>query len=427
MNYYTLNKMRRDIDSNLHAGGVSGLQDFFNTVDKGRINFITKVRPEEVIRKAYIEQALYPNVNRYACPEDLKYKDIIEVKKLSGYRSSESMEHPLMLVYKRRSDQRRTGARNTISVNYENGIKYMEVSPMYGLRSHQSQVIHDCDSLTANGTFNTGGNVVNLKEDKLNHVIGHGSFSFDINNSSNAGFIENFTLTPFSVVDFLQKGAMFLWLDLPIPKEMLSVKLTLGSNPLDLTTDLYTSSVNQPHDNNEFTTGWNLLKYMMNNLGTTGYPNPKEITFFRFDFTTTGKAIPNCHLDNIVARNGEVFEVTYNSSYLLIDADTKAWKKIGTNNSDFVVAEEDTYKCFMLECTLAAQKELYGSGIAAQSDVSDVAADLVEAYREYKMEHKSEALLVEDSIHVFGDMYSGYTDDTMPGYHDHGGNSNNGC
>lgn len=419
MNFYTVGKLRKDIDSNLHAGGVSGLQDFFNTIDKGRIAFIGKVRPEELIRKSYIEQALYPSVNRYACPEDLKYKDIIEIHKLSGYRSPESMEHPLMLVYKRRNDQKRTNARNTISINYENGVKYMEIFHPQGLRGHQHRVIHNCDSLTDNGSFNTGGNVVNLKEDKLNHVIGHGSLSFDINNSSSSGFIENFTLESFDISDFLQKGAAFAWLDLPIPKEMENVKLTLGSNPLNLATDLYTSSVNQPHDNNEFTTGWNLLKYMLNNLQTIGFPNPKKMIYIRFDFTTTGKEIPNCHLDNILVRTGEVFDVTYNSSYILIDANTKAWKKIATDNGDIIIAEEDTYNCFMKECTLAAQKELYGSGIAAQSDVSDVAADLAEEYQKYRMEHKSEALLVEDSIHIYGNVYDGYSDDTMPGYTDH--------
>ena len=416
MGFYTIGKLRRDIDQNLHAGGVSGLQDFYNTIDRGRVAFITRVRPEELIRKDYIEQALYPSVNRYACPDSLKYKDIIEIHKLSGYRSVESMEHPLQLVYKRRGDQKRNGSRNVISINYENGVKYMEIYNPQGLRGHQHFVIHNCDSLTDNGTWNTGGNVTNLVLDELNHVIGHGSLKFDINDSSNTGYLENFTLEPFSLSDYLQKGAAFAWLDLPVPKEMLAVKLTVGST---YGVDYYTSTVAGPHDNSEFTTMWNLLKFMLNNLSKTGNPDPNNCTYVRFDFTTTGKAISNCHLDNILVRSGEVFQVTYNSTYILMDATTHAWKKVATAESDIIVAEEDTYNLFMKECILSAQKELYGSGLAAQSDINDVGSSLAEDYYRYKLEHKSEALLVEDSMHVYGNIYDGWSDDTMPGYTDH--------
>ena len=415
MNFNTIGKLKKDVDSNLHAGGVSGLQDFYNTVDKGRLSFISKVRPEELIRKTYIEQAMYPNVNRYACPSDLKAKDVIEISKLSGYRNVESMEKPLMLVYRRRSDQKRSLSRNVISVNYENGVKYMENSKLHGLRGQKPIVINNCDSLTANGTWNTGGNVVNFHLDELNHVIGHGSYGFDINGSSVTGYIENFTLTPFAITDYMQKGAAFAWLDLPIPQNIIAVKMSFGS---DLG-NYYYSTVNQPHDNNTFVTGWNLVKYMLNNLSVFGIPNPNNCTFVRFDFMTNGQPIPNCHIDNILVRTGEVFEMQYNSSNILIDGVTGAWKTIPTQDTDIIVAEEDTYLLFMMEVTLAAQKELYGSGIAAQSDTTDIAADLLDLYGKYKIEHKSEALLVEDSMHVYGNIYDGWSDDAMPGYTDH--------
>ncbi len=429
-NFYTIGNLRRDVDSNLHAGGTSGLQDFYATVDKGRRAMIGKVRPEELIRKAYLEQALYPNVDRYATPEDLKYKDVIDLSLLSGYRNVDSMDRPLQLVFQRRFAQKRNGAANVINIGYENGIKYARVfnpaGEIYGpyvdgtgqvvVDGNQYVLIHNCDSLSDNGTWNVGGNVVNLVLDELVHVIGTGSLKFDINGSSTSGYLENFTLESFSLGDFLQRGAAFAWLDLPLPREMLAVKLTLGSNTANLTTDLYTSTVNQPHDSNEFTTGWNLLKFMLNNLTVVGTPNPNDLLYVRLDFTTTGEPIPNCHLDNIVARKGRVYEVKYNSSYCLLDSISKAWKKIATANGDFIVAEEDTYNLILWETTLAAQKELYGSGQAAKSDVAAVEAEMSAAYAKYTMEHPSEALLDEDSDHVFGNMYDGLSDDPMPGY-----------
>lgn len=420
-NFYTVYNLKQDMDSNLHSGGVSQLQNFFNTVDKGRRMLIGKVRPEELIRRGYLEQALYPNVDRYAVPEDMKYDDVIEIMKLSAWRNVDTMIHPLMLVYRRRFNQKRQGAQNVMYIGYENGVKYGRIYRPVGLCNYRHLWIHNCDSLTDNGTWNVGGNVVNFRLDELNHVMGHASYAFDIDSSSNTGFLENFTLQSFDLNDFLQKGAVFAWLDLPVPKNLLSVKLTMGSAAPVLTTDLYFSTVNQPHDNNQFTTMWNLLKYMLNDLQRVGTPNPKALNYLRFDFTTNGMAIPNCHLDNVLARLGDVYEVVYNSSYMFIDARSGAWKKIPTDDSDIIVAEEDTYNLLMKESTLAAMKEIYGSSIAAQSDVADVQQDLVELYERFAVEHKSEALEKEEDSHVFGNMYDGYTDDIEGNGGDFGG------
>jgi hypothetical protein len=171
-NFYTLYQLRKDIDSNLHAGGVSGLQDFYATVDKGRRALIGKVRPEELIRKGYIEQALYPHVDRYAVSEDLKYDDLIDLNLLAGYRNVDTMNHPIEMVYRRRFGQKRGGARNVINIGYENGVKYARIfRPQSGNRFSANasgtiaatfQPINLCDSLSDNGTWNVGGNVVNL-------------------------------------------------------------------------------------------------------------------------------------------------------------------------------------------------------------------------------------------------------------------------
>lgn len=422
MNFYTVFNLKQDMDSDLHSGGVSGLQNFYNTLDKGRRAMIGKVRPEELIRKSNLEQALYPHVDRYSVPEDLKYDDVIELNMLSGNRNVDTMDHPMELVYRRRFGQKRGGAANVINIGYENGVKYSRIyrprgiAGRYGGNSmYRFQIINNCDSLSENGSWNVSGNVVGLKVDELNHVIGHGSLKFDIDSSSTTGFIQNISLTAFDLNDFLQIGATFAWLDLPVPKEMLAVKIYMGSDTSNLTTDFYSSTVNQPHDNNTFTTGWNLLKWMLNDLSSTGTPNPKALTWIRIEFTTTGQPIPNCHLDNIVARMGAVYQITYNSSYCFMNANNNAFKKFASATSDLVVAEEDTYNLLRLECTIEAMKEIYGNSAAASQDFSDKITERDQAYRIFKMEHKSEAAVQEEDSHVFGNQYDGYTGDIMPG------------
>ena len=416
MSYYTIYNLKQDVDANLHGGGVKQLINFYTTTDKARRALIGRVRPEELIRKSYLENALYPDVDKYAVPDDLKYDDVIELTKLSNYRNVDSMNQPLEIVYRRRFGQKRGGSANVMNIGYENGIKFARILRPRGLCKNSFRLIHDCDSLDTNGTWNVGGNIVNLKEDKLLHLRGHGSISFDINDSSTTGFIENFTLTPFDLYDFLQKGAVFSWFNFPRAREVVSIRLIMGSDPLNLTTDLYEATVNQPHNNTQLIDGWNLLKYMAQNLSSVGTPNPRALTYIRFEINTTGQPVPNCNMDNIVARNGEVYDITYNSSYMIMDATHGFWKKIANANSDIIVAEEDTYNLLVWETTYAAQKELYTAGFGGEDDVNSVKSDLERAYVKYSLEHKSEAILESDSTHVFGNMYDGYSDDPMPGF-----------
>lgn len=408
---YTVYDLEVDVKRKLHGGDINNLRA---SLDEGRRKMIGVIKPPELVRSAYLEQALYDQINKYAIAEDVSYDNIIEVHMLSGYRNVDTLQHPLELVYRRQFDQKRRNAKNVINITNENGVKYAQIYHPRGLKECQHLVLNDVDSLNGNGTWNVGGNVVNLRLDRLNHITGHASLLFDINNSATAGFIENFTQYPVDIADYLNTGACFTWLSLPIPKQMLSVKITLGSGgPATLLTDFYTATVNQPHDNNIFITGWNLLKYMLNNLQSVGNPNPKAINYIRFDFTTTGNAIPNCNLDNVVVRKGVVYYYLYNSAYCIIDPLTRAWKQRTDTNSDILPVEEDTYQILMLETALVEQQILYANNFGAASDVTDIKSELYDRYAEYRLNHTNETLEPTESSYVLGTMYDGYTADSV--------------
>lgn len=407
---YTVYNIQQDVVAKIHGGEIDNFQ---RALDEGRRNMIKNITPTEMIRKGYMEQALYDQVNKYSTADDMSYDNLIEIKMLSNYRNVDTLDHPLDLVYRRNFDQKRRNAKNVIAIEYENGVKYALINHPRGLRECQHLVVNNVDSLTSNGSWNVGGNVVNLRLDELNHITGRASLSFDINDSDSAGFIENFTMNPIDMSDYLNVGACFTWLSLPIPENMIAVKLTLGSNTSDLTTDIYTSTVNQPHDNNAFVDMWNLLKYMLNNLNSTGNPNPKNIGYIRFDFTTTGQPIPGCNIDNVVIRKGVVYEMVYNSAFCLIDARTKAWKQRTTANSDILPLEEDTYQILMLETALVVQKELYANNFGAQTDVSEIQSDLVQAYQMYRLNHTDESIEPDEYTYVLGDFMSGYATESI--------------
>lgn len=408
---YTVYDLEVDVKRKLHGGSINNL---WASLDEGRRKMIGFIKPPELVRSAYMEQALYDQVNKYAIAEDVSYDNIIEVHMLSGYRNVDTLDHPLELVYRRQFDQKRRHARNVINITNENGVKYAQIYHPRGLKECQHLLVNDVDSLNQNGTWNVGGNVTNLRLDRLNHITGHASLIFDINNSQTTGFLSNFTMNPVDISNYLNVGACFTWLNLPIPKEMISVQITLGSGgPTVLNTNYYTSTVNQPHDNNIFITGWNLLKYMLSNLTSVGTPNPKAINYIRFDFTTTGQPIPSCNLDNVVVRKGVVYYYLYNSAYCIIDPLTRAWKQRTTSNSDILPVEEDTYQILMLETALVEQQILYANNFGADTDVTAIKSELFDRYTEYKLNHTNETLEPTESSYVLGTMYDGWTADSI--------------
>lgn len=410
MSRYTVYNLFQDVQSKIHGGSVTDPQ---RALDEGRRNLLKHIMPTEMTRQAYLEQALYDQIQRYAVPDDMSYDNLVEIKMVANYRNVDTLQDPLQLVYRREFDQKRRNARNVISISYQNSVKYAMINHPKGLKECQHLLVNDANSLTDNGTWNIGGNVVNLRLDQLNYITGKASLAFDINASGTTGFIENFTMQPVDISAYLNTGACFTWLNIPIPKNFISAQITLGSNLTNLTTDYYTASVNQPHDNNAFITGWNLLKYMLNNLVSVGNPNPTAIGFVRLDFTTSGEGIPNCNLDNIVVRKGVVYEIIYDSAFCLIDAESGAWKQRTTSNNDIIPLEEDSYQILMLETALAVQKEIYANNFGASTDVTGIENELAECYAEYALNHTNESIEPSDNSYVLGDFMSGWDSDAL--------------
>ena len=130
-----------------------------------------------------------------------------------------------------------------------------------------------------------------------------------------------------------------------------------------------------------------------------------------------------------MARKGFVYQVTYGSAFCIIDPVTLLWKQIATQNSDLIPLEEDSYQLLMLETAKVVQYEAFGNGFRTLDDVNKIEAELQAKYLQYKRLHKDESIAPMQSSYVFGEMYSGYTDDPLDdsdGWGDGGGFGNSG-
>lgn len=414
--FYTLEDLSEDVNSKLGNGGSNQVADFFARVDEARRVVRRKISPPEWQRNAYIEEAIYDQVDEYAVPEDLRSTSVINIRKLSGYRNVDRMSKPLEQVYRRRFSQKRNSSKNVFSVHYTNGVKTMSLFKPKGLKEWTHKIVNKADSLMDGGLWEAGGNIVNLHSDKLKYVAGKGSIGFDVNNSSNTGWISVTLDEPCNLKDFIETGAVFTWLDLSLPTNLVSVTIDLVSEVSPAR--LYRMAVNRSHDDNSFTNNWNLLKFPFQSMEEIDAPNPENIIKVVFTLHTAGEAMNNCHFDNIIARKGEVYEVEYESAYMIIDPVTQGWKKKATSGNDIIVAEEDTYQILMLETTIAVMNEATNQSNYTSAYVASIKSDLQEAYVLYYREHPSEEILEQDTTWIFGNMYDGLSE--APIYEDDG-------
>ncbi len=407
---FTVTQLLTDLNRKVSPGTTSQSRDIFGVISEGANRLLSAVKPKELSRRAFIENALYDQVLRFTCPEDLDQKNVMQWFQLKDNRNVDTFYYPMLQTTNRRFDQQKGGDRNLFTIEWQSGVKFIKVSNMSGLTggpaSGAGLTIHTMNSITENGTWNVFGNVVNLVTDNLTYVAGNGSLRFNINTSSNTGGIFNTTLEPFSIVDFFTVGKIFTWLDIPNLNQIQTVTLDLFSDNTNLTTDYYSITVNSPHDVSFFQEGQNLMGFPVDeaSMNTIGTPNPANIEAIRFTFVTNGTLnMNNIRIDNVVARKGGVFGIQYISEYCFQDVNG-LWKARPTIGSDIINLEFQAYNLLLDFCAVVLGQEIF-TGTQGLNDLKILDGMLSDDLKKYKKDNKEEFIDEQQQLYNFGVEY----------------------
>lgn len=391
-------------------GNTNQSRDIYGVLAEGARNLLSSVKPKELSKRIVIENALYDQVDRYKCPADLDQKNIMQIYKLDGIRNIDTFYHPVMQTTNRRYDQHRVGDRNLVTIEWDKGMKFIKMPNLdrrnTGIQNDNGGLtIHTMDSLNTNGTWNTFGNVTNLITDNLTFIAGHGSLRFDINDSSNTGGIENFTLEPFDLSEFMIVGKIFTWLNLPNVNQIQTVQFEMYSSP----GNGYSITVTKPHDADEFQLDWNLLGFIMDpaTMVTIGTPDPKALNHIKITFTTNGTLVMNgVRMDNIVARKGKVYGIQYISKYMFMTTDG-LWIEYPTTGSDQVMLDFEAYQLYLLHCATILGEEIFTETTVGKKGqiggrLGALQSELMVSTREYKKNYKEEFIDEQQDMYRWG-------------------------
>lgn len=399
-------QLKLDIFRNVAPAKPSDSKDIMGAIQDAADRMLSFIKPKELSKRVIIENALYDQVNQYTCPEDLDTNKIMQWYELKDNKTADRWGRMMTQTTNRTFDnatQHAHGHRNNIfTIEYQSGKKFLKASIK---NDNVGLTLNNMDSVTSNGNWNVGGNVVDITTDNLTYVSGNGSVRFNVNTSSNTGYIDNFTMDSVDIEEYLNVGKVFTWIDLPELNELQSVTMNLYSS----NSDYYSITVTSPHDTNQFQLGQNLLGFALDQdvMTTVGTPNPKDINHIRLTFVTNATVqMQSVRVDNIVARKGHVYGIQYITKNVFKDINTGETKSRPTQDSDVIMLEYDTYETLLSHCSYVVGREL----LSDKNDIVILKKEMEDSIGIYKKRHKEEYIDETQAMRAFGVEYGYYGD-----------------
>jgi hypothetical protein len=341
----TVGQVRTTIAQRLHGTTLDNLGDFYELCNGAAEKVLTRIDPQETVRKTPLTSPVYSRIYDYLLPSD--FKAPLDIRPQSDKQNTTDLNRTFTREFE---NMKRN---NQIQIAWVNGDQFLRFSRILDY----PVIIDKADSLTENGTWLLTGNANTLSIDTLDYKSGTGS-------------LRALTTANGSIV---------------------SVQIKVGNDASNYYTKTLTSAYLT-----SFTQGWNLLKSQINTMSLVGsvdmtdigyveitvtYDTNKTVVFTKVltlsvdlsgDYFSNGAfffyvsfdsltSVTTVKLDNILAVNGTLFDLTYYSNAIFKDATTGEWKQFPTADTDIVMLSPDSYKIFEAELSKIGAQQNQGA------------------------------------------------------------------
>src|SRR3990167_8147776 len=148
---FTISNVKDDLIGIVHSTTLNKITNFNSVLQRAARNLLSRIDPADTKRITQITNALYDDIYDYSAPSDLKGNKIVDIRPQINRATSDSM-----------------------SQRFGKSFDLLK----------RLNTLHDCDSLTANGTWSVCGDGTNLTADTLDYVSGSASLNFDLTGST---------------------------------------------------------------------------------------------------------------------------------------------------------------------------------------------------------------------------------------------------
>lgn len=381
---YTRSQLLSDINGGIRGKilMIASQEDFANRVAR-EVNNDIALRSAK--RKSDLAPDLFPGILQYACPADLRDNRIIDIPAQAKRQDGSFNLVPSVQFATNRE-------KGDISLEDYNGVRTLLIdSNVYA----PSTVISPLENTTSGGgTWALVGDAVNVDDDGDDFIKGNGSVSFDIGVAglTTAG-LQNDDLDIFDITDYLDgRSSVFVWVKIADTDDITNFVLQLGSS----TSDYYSKTVTARHDGNAFQVGWNLLRFPLASLSTTGSPINAAMNYASCYMTkAVGKINQTGYKMNWMAMmRGTIHQVYYYSKYPWVTS-AGAYIQNSTDASDLLVADESEYELFVLRGVSRGMRHTNFN----LDDIKDADDEYSRALAKYGSENPDESMLTITEYH----------------------------
>jgi hypothetical protein len=378
---YTISELKTDIEGNLHGTTLNKLPGNFNDLAwEAARTLIAKIDPRETIRKSPITNAIFNDIYSYPLPADIKGDKFISILP----QTNVGVQDNISQVYGENFELYKGDLEGIARVDYQNANKVLKLSINGG---KAGKTINSVDGITDNGTWAVSSDASNLSEDTLNKYSGRASLKFDLDTAVGAstGVLTNSTMTAIDCSDEEDVGSFFMPVFLSDATNITSVQLKWGSD----SSNHWKQTVTGTSEGLDFQDGWNLLKFDWQGATQTASPVASAVDYVEVTINYDGTATPNCRIDNIVLRLGEIYNIKYYSKYLFRNS-SGIWINKPTADTDIVNLDEDSYNILLFILSYMVTQKIQGED--GVFDRNFFETELEKAVKEYKSNYRSEAI-----------------------------------
>jgi len=197
-----------------------------------------------------------------------------------------------------------------------------------------SAQLHNCDSLTANGTWTASGDATNLTVDDVTYKEGSASLNFDVSAGTSL-ILTNSTFTSKDLEQLQNKSHFILWVYLPTITNFTSIALRWGSSA----SAYWEKTETVPAGSQDLKVGWNRFAFRWADATETGSPDVTAVDYARIAITYSASTTDtDFRIDDL--RVGKEVEMTLDYYSLAMVKDTAGDYQLEFNPDDVTMTDE---------------------------------------------------------------------------------------
>ena len=347
---YSQSELFDMMDSGLHAKSAQ-LSSRQRTLNRAVRFVLSDIDMKSMKRKAALSPNLFGEIYDYGAPANIKERAIIDLKR----QVKRSVNEKFSLVDEEEFDREKGQGRDIFTIASSDLAHLLRIDG--GKTTKVS--IHNCDSLTANGTWAASADASNLTIDTEN-FIETSALNFDTAEGAATAVIELTGATQVDLTDHDEKSSIFVWVFIPDATDasgdaVTNFILRWGND----TGNFWSRTVTVNNEGVAFYDGWNLLRFDWNGATETGTVNPAQIDYVRLTITkpTTFAADTDWRVDSIVSRIGDIYDVIYYTRFGW-QTSAGAYLEDATATSDLINAETDEIDMILAKAVEYGAQEL---------------------------------------------------------------------